>query len=75
MIGGGFGGLYAGITGVRCFSFCSPGFLSLAAYVGPNGWGNLLNSLISMAVAFAVTLVLVLVWGSKEVTEAEQQKA
>lgn len=69
MIGGGAGGFYAGLMGVKCFSFCSPGFLSLVAYVGPDGWRNLLHSCISMIVAFAVTFVAVWLWGFKEVTE------
>lgn len=66
MIGGGFGGLYAGLMGTKCFSFCSPGLLSLAAYVGPDGWYNLIHSCISMAIAFVITFLLVLFWGAKE---------
>ena len=75
MIGGGFGGLYAGITGVKCFSFCSPGLLSMVAYVGPNGWTNLINACISMAIGFAVTFLLVWFWGYKdeETTKKEEQ--
>lgn len=67
MIGGGAGGFYAGIMGVKCFSFCSPGLLSLVAYVGPDGWGNLIHSCISMVIAFVVTFVAVWFWGFKEV--------
>lgn len=63
MLGGGIGGFYAGITGVKCFSFCSPGLLSLVAYIGPDGWTNLLNACISMVIAFAVTFAAVWVWG------------
>lgn len=66
MIGGGFGGLYAGITGVKCFSFCSPGLLSMVAYVGPNGWTNVINAAISMVISFAVTFILVWIWGYKD---------
>lgn len=75
MIGGGFGGLYAGITGVKCFSFCSPGLLSMVAYVGPNGWTNVINACISMAIGFVVTFLLVWFWGYKdeEITEKEEQ--
>lgn len=74
MIGGGAGGFYAGIMGVKCFSFCSPGLLSLVAYVGPDGWGNLFHSCISMAVAFVVTFGAVWLWGFKEVEkEAEKE--
>lgn len=68
MLGGGIGGFYAGITGVKCFSFCSPGLLSLVAYIGPDGWANLLNACISMVIAFVVTFAAVWVWGfEKEV--------
>lgn len=63
MLGGGIGGFYAGITGVKCFSFCSPGLLSLVAYIGPDGWANLLNACISMVIAFVVTFAAVWVWG------------
>ncbi|WP_296876058.1 beta-glucoside-specific PTS transporter subunit IIABC [Thomasclavelia sp.] len=66
MIGGGAGGFYAGIMSTKCYSFCSPGLLSLAAYVGPNGWGNLINSCISMVIAFIVTFILVMVWGYQD---------
>lgn len=66
MIGGGFGGLYAGIMGVKCFSFCSPGLLSMVAYVGPNGWTNVINAGISMVISFAVTFILVWIWGYKD---------
>ncbi len=75
MIGGGFGGLYAGIMGTRCYSFCSPGLLSLAAYVGPDGWGNLIHSCISMVIAFVVTFLLVLFWGFEEVSEGAGSEA
>lgn len=74
MIGGGFGGLYAGLMGTKCFSFCSPGLLSLAAYVGPDGWTNLIHSCISMVIAFIMTFLLVLFWGYKDVQTAEEEK-
>ncbi len=69
MIGGGLGGLYAGLTNVKCFSFCSPGFLSMVAYVGYDGWMNLINASISMGIAFLATFILVWFWGFKEVQE------
>lgn len=66
MLGGGIDGFYAGIMGVKCFSFCSPGLLSLVAYIGPDGWLNLIHSCISMIIAFAVTFAAVWLWGYKE---------
>lgn len=74
MIGGGVGGFYAGIMGTKCFSFCSPGLLSLVAYVGPDGWGNLIHSCISMAIAFVVTFALVWFRGFEEAPQAEDKE-
>ena len=74
MIGGGCGGFYAGIMGVKCFSFCSPGFLSLVAYVGPDGWRNLINACISMGISFIVTFLLVWFWGFEEPEQPEETK-
>lgn len=74
IIGGGCGGFYAGIMGVKCFSFCSPGLLSLVAYVGPDGWGNLIHACISMAISFIVTFLLVWFWGFEETEQPEETK-
>lgn len=77
MIGGACGGLYAGLMNVKCFSFCSPGLLSMVAFVGPDGWTNLINAAISMAIAFVATFVLVWFWGYRdenvEINEAEKE--
>lgn len=73
MIGGACGGFYAGIMGVKCFSFCSPGLLSMVAFVGPDGWGNLIHSCISMIISFIVTFALVWVWGYKDEPEEAEE--
>ncbi|GMA55230.1 hypothetical protein GCM10025857_65870 [Alicyclobacillus contaminans] len=65
MIGGGVGGFYAGITGVSTFAFISPGILALPAFVGDEGWFNLINACISMLVAFVVTFIILWFWGLK----------
>lgn len=67
MIGGGIGGFYGGIMGVRCYAFISPGLLSMAAFVGPDGWGNLINACVSAVIGFVVTFVLVWVWGARDI--------
>lgn len=72
MIGGGLGGLFAGITGVKTYTFCSPGLLSLAAYIGPDGLNNLIYAIISMAIAFVVTFILVYIWGYHDSDLAEE---
>lgn len=66
MIGGAVGGLYAGLTDVKAFSFCSPGLLSFAAFVEPGSWSNLINAGISCIIGFFITFVLVLSWGYKD---------
>lgn len=71
MIGGACGGLYSGITGVKCFSFCSPGLLSMVAFVGPDGWGNIVNASIGAVIGFFVTFILVWIWGYKDIVEAD----
>ncbi len=74
MIGGGLGGLYAGIMDVKCFSFCSPGLLSMVAYIGNDGWGNLINACISMVIAFVTTFILVWIWGYQESKESKEKE-
>ncbi len=74
MIGGGLGGLYAGIMDVKCFSFCSPGLLSMVAYIGNDGWGNLINACISMAIAFVATFILVWTWGYQDSKESNEKE-
>ena len=69
MVGGGLGGLYAGLMGVKTYSFTAPGLLSLVAYVGPDGWTNLIHSLVSMIIAFVVTFVMAWFWGTKDINQ------
>ncbi len=75
MAGGAIGGLWAGITGVKCFSFCSPGLLALVAFIGPDGWTNIINACISMVIAFVATFILVWLFGYKDVEKQEQEEA
>ena len=74
MIGGGLGGLYAGIMDVKCFTFCSPGLLSMVAYIGNDGWGNLINACISMVIAFVATFILVWTWGYQDAKESNEKE-
>ena len=74
MIGGSLGGLYAGIMDVKCFSFCSPGLLSMVAYIGNDGWGNLINACISMVIAFVATFILVWTWGYQDAKESNEKE-
>lgn len=63
MIGGGIGGLLAGLLGMTQFVISTPGFISLPAYINPDGTnGNLMISIAVMLVAvtcgFGFTYVL-----------------
>jgi PTS system beta-glucosides-specific IIC component len=63
MTGGFFGGLFAGITGVKTFTFCAPGVLALVAYIGDDGIRNLLMAVVSMVISFIITFILTYIWG------------
>lgn len=66
VLGGAIAGFYAGLTGIAGHSFVTPGLLSLVSY--SNAVGNLVNAIITCAIAFAATFVLTLVLGFKEPT-------
>ena len=63
MIGGGLGGLVAGMLGMTQYVVSTPGFISFAAYIAPGGtldnlWISLGVMVLAVVVAFASTLVL-----------------
>lgn len=61
MIGGFAGGIYAGIMGVNAYVFMTPGLITLPMWINPNNTGNLqnlLNAVISAAIAAIVTFVV-----------------
>ncbi len=63
MIGGGIGGLLAGFLGMTQYVISTPGFISLPAYINPDGTnGNLIIAVVVMVVAlasgFAATYIL-----------------
>ncbi len=63
MIGGGIGGLIAGLLGMTQYTISTPGFISFAAYIAPDGtftnlWISLVVMVIAVVVAFGVTYVL-----------------
>lgn len=65
LIGGGVGGLLAGILGVRRFMSGSPGLLTLPAYIG-EPLSNFVFAIIVCAVSFVVAFVATLVLGFDE---------
>lgn len=63
MIGGGIGGFIAGLFHGTQYVISTPGFISFAAYINPDGtWGNFVLMMVVMvlatAIAFATTYVL-----------------
>lgn len=58
MIGGGIGGLLAGFLGMTQYVIATPGFISLPAYINPDGTPqNLIYSIIVMGVAVVLSFV------------------
>ena len=67
-IGGGLGGLYAGITGVQRFGGGGAGLAAIGLYVGPDS-SNVINALVAAAIAFAVTFIIQWKLGFEDVAE------
>ncbi|MGI6108691.1 MAG: beta-glucoside-specific PTS transporter subunit IIABC [Eubacteriaceae bacterium] len=58
MIGGGFGGLYAGLTQTHRFATGSSGLPAVLLYIGDNTMQYLINILIAIAISVVITGVL-----------------
>ncbi|MCJ1969888.1 beta-glucoside-specific PTS transporter subunit IIABC [Lactococcus carnosus] len=58
MAGGGVGGLFIGLMGVRRFASGSPGLLTLPVYIGDKGLTNIINACIGCGIAFIVSFVI-----------------
>lgn len=65
-IGGGMGGLFAGIMGVQRFGGGGAGLAAIGLYVGDNPM-NVVYALISAAIAFVVTFVAMWIIGFEDV--------
>ena len=66
MIGGGIGGLLAGLLGMTQYVISTPGFISLPAYIDPNGSSyNLMVSLVVMIVAVVLGFVATYLLGKR----------
>ena len=63
MIGGGIGGLVAGLLGMTQYVISTPGFISFAAYISPDGrldnlWISLGVMVLATVISFVATYVL-----------------
>lgn len=70
MFGGGIAGLWAGITKVRCYSFVTPGLLSVVSYITPDSMANLINAIIMIVIAFVAGFVATVALGFEEPSDA-----
>lgn len=67
MIGGGIGGLICGLFGGTQYVISTPGFISFAAYISPDGtWTNFAIMMASMVVALVIAFVVTYVLGKKK---------
>lgn len=69
-IGGGLGGLYAGLTGVLRFGGGGAGLAAIGLYVGPDPM-NVTNALISCVIAFVATFALMWFIGFEDIPADE----
>ena len=60
MIGGGVGGLFFGIFGVRRFATGSPGLLTLPVYIGGETMTNFLYACMGVAISITISFVVTL---------------
>lgn len=77
MIGGGLGGLYAGLTHTHRFATGSGGLPAVTLYIGDNTMQYFYNIIIAMAISIiastAITLILSMVYEKKETEKAEKE--
>lgn len=66
MIGGGIGGFIGGLLGMTQYVISTPGFISFAAYINPDGtMNNLVISLMVMVIATVISFVATYILGKK----------
>lgn len=65
MIGGGSGGLYAGLMGVKSWASASPGLAALPVYIGGEGMSNFFHAVIMVAISIVVTFIVAYLLGGK----------
>lgn len=72
MIGGAAGGLFAGISGLRCYAPGAPGLASLALFLGgEDPIMNIGKALITVVIAFVVTFIVTWILGFEEAVQDE----
>lgn len=75
MIGGGLGGLFFGIFGVRRFATGSPGLLTLPVYIGGETMTNFYYACIGVVIAMVVAFIAAFVmYKDKKEVEVKEEK-
>lgn len=75
IVGGGIGGLYAGITGFVSYALVNPGLAAIPAFISPDGsLTNLMNAVISMLIAFVIAFLIVYFMPYKDLSDADIEK-
>lgn len=73
MIGGGIGGIYAGLSGLVRYSFVSPGLAAIPAFIGENPM-NIVHALITIAISFAAGFAASWILGFDDPEEDDSQE-
>ena len=72
MIGGGIGGIYAGLSGLVRYAFVSPGLAALPAFIGENPM-NIVHAVITCIISFAAAFVATWVMGFDDPANEEDE--
>lgn len=76
MIGGGLGGLYAGLSGIRAFALVSIGLPCIPVFIEQGGSSaNLINCLITIAISVVVTAIAAFILVKVEEPEEEVKES
>ncbi|MEH2960427.1 beta-glucoside-specific PTS transporter subunit IIABC [Candidatus Merdisoma sp. JLR.KK006] len=73
MIGGGIGGIYAGLSGLVRYAFVSPGLAALPAFIGANPM-NIVHAVITCIISFAAAFAAAWILGFDEPADPEQAR-
>ena len=74
MIGGGVGGVYAGISGLVRYAFVSPGLAALPAFIGENPM-NIVHAVITCIISFAAAFAATWIMGFDDLAEKSTKPA
>lgn len=73
MIGGGIGGIYAGLSGLVRYAFVSPGLAALPAFIGENPM-NIVHAIITCLISFVSAFVATWIMGFDDLEKEQPTK-